>query len=428
MADKTNTIPKGWKMTTLGEVAEKIFSGGTPSTQRGDFYGGIIPWLRTQEVNFNYIYDTEIKITDEGLNSSSAKWVPANSVIIAMYGNSAGRVAFSKIPLTTNQACCNFVADKQKSDPAFIYFNLRGRYSEIEGMANGGAQQNLSGLILKELPLLLPQLPEQRAIAAVLSSLDDKIELLREQNKTLEATAQAIFKEWFVNFNFPNTGRRMSDSELGKIPEGWRVGILNDYIGELESGKRPKGGVGQLKLGVPSVGAESINGISSFEFSKTKYVSEVFYQKMNLGKVKDYDILIYKDGGTPGTFLPKFSMVGEGFPFSRFCINEHVFRMQTKKVEQRFYLYLWLNSFYCKRELQNIGGKAAIPGINSTDLRNISLLIPDETILELFHSTVSQSFKKILINNSQIQTLSTLRDTLLPKLMKGEVRIAGFND
>lgn len=203
MSEQTSTIPKGWKMTTLGEVAEKIFSGGTPSTQRADFYGGTIPWLRTQEVNFNYICDTDIKITEEGLANSSAKWVPENSVIIAMYGNSAGRVAFSKIRTTTNQACCNFVADKEKSDPLFIFFNLRGRYSEIESMANGGAQQNLSGLLLKELSLNLPPLPEQHAIATVLSSLDDKIELLREQNKTLENTARAIFKEWFVNFNFP---------------------------------------------------------------------------------------------------------------------------------------------------------------------------------------------------------------------------------
>ena len=243
----TSTVQNDWVETTLGEVADKIFSGGTPSTKREDFYGGNIPWLRTQEVDFNYIYDTEIKITEEGLRNSSARLVPSNSVIIAMYGNSAGRVAFSKIATTTNQACCNFVANILKADPYFIFFNLRGRYKEIEGMANGAAQQNLSVGGLKELKILLPSLPEQRAIAAVLSSLDDKIELLREQNKTLEDMAQELFHEWFVEFNFQNedgnpykkSGGKMIDSELGEIPKGWRVGKLIDLTDHIKESVTP---------------------------------------------------------------------------------------------------------------------------------------------------------------------------------------------
>ena len=98
-----------------------------------------------------------------------------------MYGNSAGRVAYSKIEATTNQACCNFVSDKDECVPSFVYFNLLGRYKEIEGKANGAAQQNLSVGVLKELSINLPPLPEQKAIAKVLTAFDDKIELLQAQ-------------------------------------------------------------------------------------------------------------------------------------------------------------------------------------------------------------------------------------------------------
>jgi len=93
----------------LCSLCSHVYSGGTPASDNEAYYGGEIPWLRTQEVTFNRIKDTEIKITEAGFSDSSAKWVPANSVIVAMYGNSAGRVAVNEIPLTTNQACCNLV-------------------------------------------------------------------------------------------------------------------------------------------------------------------------------------------------------------------------------------------------------------------------------------------------------------------------------
>ena len=105
-----------WKTVKIGDVVARICSGGTPSSRRSDFYGGNIPWLNTKEINFNRIYSTERTITELGLNNSAAKWIDANSVIIAMYGATAGKVAISKIPLTTNQACCNIKVDDRVAD------------------------------------------------------------------------------------------------------------------------------------------------------------------------------------------------------------------------------------------------------------------------------------------------------------------------
>jgi type I restriction enzyme S subunit len=113
-----------WHLHQLQDLCTQVTSGGTPPTSRSEYYDGDIPWLRTHEVNFNRITDTEIKITEDGLTNSAAKWIPENSVIVAMYGNSAGRVAVNQIPLTTNQACCNLIIDAAKADHRFIYYRL----------------------------------------------------------------------------------------------------------------------------------------------------------------------------------------------------------------------------------------------------------------------------------------------------------------
>lgn len=190
-----------WEKCKLKSICKNICSGGTPKSTESSFYGGNIPWLRTQEVNFQNIYSTGINITNAGLEHSAAKWVPTNTVIVAMYGNSAGRSAITKIPLTTNQACCCFQIDERQADYRYVYNFLKLNYLQIKDMANGGAQQNLNSLILKNLDISLPPLDEQKRIADILGAFDDKIELLQKQNKTLEDMAKALFKSWFVDFD-----------------------------------------------------------------------------------------------------------------------------------------------------------------------------------------------------------------------------------
>src|SRR5690554_570521 len=245
-----NGLPKGWVETTLGEVVEKMYSGGTPSTNRDDYYNGNIPWIRTQEVTFNRINDTDLKITELGLKNSSAKYIPINTVIVAMYGNSAGRVALSKIEATTNQACCNIVTNPSISSAEYIFYNLLNRYEEIKGKANGAAQQNLNVGILRNLEIILPPLPEQKAIASILISFDDKIELLQAQNETLETIAQTIFKEWFGKYQVGD-----------ELPEGWRVGKLGDLVEYIidNRGKTPPLAENSIDV-YPLVEVNSITG------------------------------------------------------------------------------------------------------------------------------------------------------------------------
>jgi len=186
--DKGVNYMQQWKVTTISNVCEKIYSGGTPRKNNVAFYNnGEIPWLNTGEIVFNRIYSTEHFITEEGLNNSSAKWVPINSVIVAMYGATAGRVAITKVPLTTNQACCNLIVDDNIADYRYVYYYLCSRYSYLSSLANGGAQQNLNAGQIKNFNIPCPPIEIQRKIANVLSAIDDLIDVNSQINKNLVA-------------------------------------------------------------------------------------------------------------------------------------------------------------------------------------------------------------------------------------------------
>jgi type I restriction enzyme S subunit len=209
-------------------------------------------------------------------------------------------------------------------------------------------------------------------------------------------------------------------SLLGDIPSGWNATTLGDVLDVLETGRRPKGGVAGYSSGIPSIGAESIWGIGKFDYSKTKYVPTEFYEKTSAGRVEHNDVLLYKDGGKPGEFRPRVGLFGHGFPFEKFCINEHVFRMRSGSVGQIF-LYFTISDQRVLDDFANKGGKAAIPGINQVDVRSTRIIMPDKRVLEEFNRQVTPWCDLMIQNAIQSRTLANLRDTLLPKLLSGEI-------
>lgn len=375
------TSPKNWKTVKLGEITSKMFSGGTPSTKNDGYYGGDIPWLRTQEVNFNYIYDTDIKITKEGFEGSSAKWVPADSVIVAMYGNSAGRVAYSTIPLTTNQACCNIVVDPEKADSKFLYFALLKDYVKLENMATGGAQQNLSVGVLKDYEIQIPEsVADQREIAAILGSLDDKIELLRRENKTLESIAQALFREWFVEFRFPGYEGVKVD---GGVPEGWKVGTVMDVIDRLSiSYKCDKDDLDpQGKTPIIDQGATGLYGY-------TKRDPDMHASTEN-------PVIVFTNH-TCNLWLINYP----------FCAIQNVIPFRGKDGYDEYFVY-----FMTKGQVNFIEYKGHWP-----DFEIKEYIIPSVEIAKQFSEKVKPLIHKIWNNDSEIKTLSRLRDDLLNKI------------
>ena len=158
-----------WK--TILDISKKITSGGTPNRSNSLYYGGSIPWLRTQEVDFREIYDTELSITEEGLANSSAKWIEKNAVIVAMYGATAAKVGIAKIPLTTNQACCNIEIDEDIANYRYVYHWLTYNYEALKSMGQG-SQSNINVGMIKSFKIPVPSLEIQSRIVQVLDNFD----------------------------------------------------------------------------------------------------------------------------------------------------------------------------------------------------------------------------------------------------------------
>ena len=398
-----------WLDTTIGAVCSKVFSGGTPTSTNPAYYGGPIPWLRTKEVNYGKVLDTEQHITQIGLENSSAKLVPVNSVIVAMYGNgdTAGRVAINKIPLTTNQACCNLVVDPAKADFRFVYYYLMGRYQELVDLKNGGAQQNLNGQLIKAFPFFAPNARKQRAIADVFESLDDRITLLRETNATLEAIAQALFKSWFVDFDpvraklegrtpegmdettaalFPDS---FEESELGLVPRGWAIGILSNLL------------VLQRGFDLPS--QDRVPG--DFPIIAASGPSGTHHESMAKG---------------PGVMTGRSGVLGKVF-----LELENYWPLNTTLWVKEFRAATPCFAYEVLRMLdfQSFNAGSAVPSLNRNHIHGLRYLIPQRTCIEAYEAIAMDLHTRVKLNSQQAQTLATLRDTLLPRLISGQLRL-----
>lgn len=234
-----------WK--TLLEVSKKITSGGTPDRSNSLYYGGSIPWLRTQEVDFREIYDTELSITEEGLANSSAKWIEKNAVIVAMYGATAAKVGIAKIPLTTNQACCNIEIDEDIANYRYVYYWLTYNYETLKSMGQG-SQSNINAGIIKSFKIPVPSLEIQSRIVQVLDNfnmvcndlnigLPKEIELRQKQyeyfrEKLLTFVAEGEYTESRVE--------EWDNSAIIKLLQ-WVFGPIRVKVGQvvnLQRGKR----------------------------------------------------------------------------------------------------------------------------------------------------------------------------------------------
>lgn len=173
---------EGVEMKTIQNICKKICSGGTPATSQKEYYLGNIPWLRTQEVNWKDIYDTEVKITEEAIANSSAKLIPINCVIVAMYGATAAKSAINKIELSTNQACCNLEIDGNKAFYKYVFHWLCKEYLNLKSLGEG-SQNNINVKKIKEYPIPLPSLQEQSRIVSILDTFEASIANLEAQLK-----------------------------------------------------------------------------------------------------------------------------------------------------------------------------------------------------------------------------------------------------
>jgi len=385
-----------------------------------------------------YTYLRITDINDDGtLNKNDLKSVDdvdaknyllnENDVVFARTGNSTGKAYYyDKMDgeLVYAGFLIKFSLDPSKINPKFMkYYVLSKDYKGwVNSMCTGSTRPNINAKMYGNMELILPPREQQDFLVNILGEIDNKIEINKRINKNLEQLMKCIFEDWFVNFNYSND-ISFKSSELGEIPSNWNVKKLRDVLIVLESGKRPKGGISNIDDGIPSIGAENILGLGKFNYSKNKLISHEFFSTLKKGVIQDKDVLLYKDGAQLG----RKSLFMKGFPFDICCINEHVFRLQSNDEINQFYLYLWLDQEVMTNEIINLNSNSAQPGINQNDVKSLPILVPELKIISKFNKIISPMMNQIFDNALKINKLTNLRDTLLPKLMSGEIDVSKIN-
>lgn len=308
------------------------------------------------------------------------------SVLIPRKGT-LNNIMFVESPFWTVDTMFWSIINTDKVDPKFLYYSICKR--DFASMNVGSAVPSMTVNILNDIQIYYPKkLDDQHRIASILSSLDRKIELNNKINADLEEMAQAIFKNWFVDFE-PFKDGKFVDSELGMIPEGWKVGCLGD-IAEITSGKRPpkKSKDKTKELFIPLIGASDIMG----------FTSDVLYER---------PILVIGRVGTHGVVQR----------FQEKCWPSD----NTLVIESSYYNYVY--QLLKGIDYSAINRGSTQPLITQTDVKNTDVIIAPENVLKEYESITSTLFSKHRANIKENSRLSTLRDTLLPRLMSGELEV-----
>lgn len=378
-------IPEGWSFTTLNEVVDSA-NTGLDAIKRAPIVEEDtgIKCFRIQDASqrkeFNKWGNTKV----EDRNFKKFKLI-AGDILIARTGNSIGvnYLVRKNLKSVFNNGLIRLRV-KNRIDYHFLYKIIESDKFEryVQSIAYGtSTQPNIQIKVLLGYEFLLPPLPEQKSIAAILTAFDDKIELLQAQNKTLEETAQTIFKEWFGNYQIED-----------ELPQGWRVKRLGDVI-DIKYGKDHK----LLAEGqVPVYGSGGI----------MRFVDTYLYDKDS--------ILIPRKGTLSNLFYVNFP----------FWSVDTMFYTIIKDLNQGRYIYLFLKSI----DLSSMDVGSAVPSLTTQLLKQIPIIVPEEKIMQKFDSAVVALYNKMDKNNTQIQTLTQTRDALLPKLMSGEIRVNEVKD
>ncbi|NEE29362.1 hypothetical protein G3M53_28440, partial [Streptomyces sp. SID7982] len=325
-----------WAAVSIGDLG-RVVTGATPKSSEPDSWGEFLDFITPsdQEAGRRTVRPAR-RLSQIGAERFERRIVPANSTCFTCIGSTIGKVTLTADRAVTNQQI-NSVVPNVLHDGRFIYYLLLYRSRDITQIASGSATPIINKTHFSNFTVHVPDLSMQQAIAEALGVLDDKIAINERILDTAENLGSFLFE-----YYFPEAIRHVVGCT--NLPEGWGVSDLGSTTETIETGSRPKGGVARYTSGVPSIGAESVVRLAKFDFSKVKYVPEEFFVGLRRGVIEDRDILVYKDGGKPGDFKPHVSMFGNGFPFDRMSINEHVYRVRMKSELGQEFGYYWLSS------------------------------------------------------------------------------------
>ena len=387
-------------------------------------YGIGAPAVPYQEDKLTYLRITDIN-DDGSLNFSDLKSVDAedaekyilkeNDIVFARTGNSTGRSYFYEKQHGTFVYAgflIKFSLDPNKVNPRILkyYTHSKPYFDWVNSFDTGATRGNINAKTYGDMEIELPSRKVQDKIVSILSSLDRKIELNNKINADLEEMAQAIFKNWFVDFE-PFKDGKFVDSELGMIPEGWKVGCLGD-MGAVVCGKTPSKSNSNYYGGdIPFIKIPDMHGNVFVESSEDR-LTELGSLSQIKKLIPPYSLMV--------SCIATVGLVSINTKPSH--TNQQINTVIPHNKSALFYLYQYIKNN--EELLKNMGrGGTTTLNVNTRSFSNIRLLIPSEIALEQFHRVVEGLFKKIELNLHESRTHSTLRDTLLPRLMSGELEV-----
>lgn len=414
-----------WRTVRLGDIAKD---------GRG-YYGIGASAVPFSPEKYTYLRITDIN--DDGtLNKADLKSVDAenaenyllspNDVVFARTGNSTGRNYFydgKDGKFVYAGFLIKFSIDNEKINPKYVKYFLRTKeyWDWISSFNTGSTRGNINAQTYAnlEIPLLSPK--QQNLIAEVLGALDDKIECNNRINRNLEEQASVLFRRWFVDFEFPDaignpyksSGGTLMDSPLGSIPQGWEVGIASDYF-NISIGKTPPRAESQWfsrdNKDVIWVSIANMGNSGIYINNSTEYLTAESIKKFNVVLVPSNTVIL--------SF--KLTVGRVAITNGITTTNEAIAHFKTDNVEITEYLYLLLKTY----DYQSMGSTSSIAtAVNSKMVKAMTITMPSIEVLSMFHKISSPIFEKLKANQTENQTLATLRDTLLPKLMNNEITI-----
>ena len=387
------------KISDIGTVV----GGATPSTKKPENYdNGTIAWITPKDLSAfdgRYIKNGERNITERGMNSCSTQLLPQNTVLFSSRAP-IGYVAIAANELCTNQGFKS-VIPSENIDPTFLYYLLKYNKNNIESMGSGTTFKEVSGSTMKNIVISIPAAMEvQEKIASVLSSIDDKIEENERINNNLLEQALTLYATCFSSLD--------KNSCIGNY-----CSVKSGFA--FKSSWWTNSGVKVIKIG--SINQDNLNLL------ECSYVNEDKVDKAKDFAVKAGDLLIAMTGATIG----KFAMV----PYSSevLLVNQRVgkFFLGNNPVEKLPFIYCTLKQPEVYSEVVNRGQGSAQPNISASDIMSIPCVIPSQDAINDFNITAQPLFDLIISNQYENQQLSDLRDTLLPKLMSGEIDVSDID-
>lgn len=420
-----SSVIEGWNEVMLSDLGD-ITTGKTPSTELATNFGGDIPFITPSDMDGRKtISQARRYLTEAGAKSVRAAIVPSGTVIVSCIGSDMGKTALCGRRSVTNQQINSVIIEDQPT-AKFVYYNLLARKAELQYMAAGSAQPILNKRDFSKIRVLLPDRESRVSIAHILGTLDEKIEVNRRMNRTLEAIARANFKSWFVDFDpvyakaesrdpglpapladlFPS---RLVNSELGEIPEGWKVKPISELC-TLGRGASPRPINDFMNGEVPWVKiADATAAGGPFLFETKERLKTAGVDRSVSVAPGD---LILSNSATCG--LPMFVELHG-------CIHDGW--LYFKNLNEISKLYLFHVLIELAEHLVHIADGSVQKNLNTNLVGQQTVLVPPKANVDAFDGQVNMWFAKMRLNSLESRALAALRGALLPKLISGDLRI-----